>query len=147
MSEGPQVASQTSDRTTDNPGFARVGRILTDIGVDVREADAAQRLYVVDDEARGVSGLLIDCESDILVIEQPIFTLPKADPAVLTRLLQMNRELVHGAFALDDGGTRVIFRDTLVLETLDPPELEASINALALGLASFAGEILDFAKS
>jgi hypothetical protein len=59
----------------------------------------------------------------------------------------MNRELVHGAFVLDEGGELVIFRDSLQLENLDLNEIEASINALGLGLASFADELIDFAKS
>ena len=126
--------------------FQRIGRYLSDIGVRIREADEARGLYVVDDEARGVVGLILDCEADILVAEQPIVVLGAPNAATLTRLLQMNRELVHGAFVLDDAGRLVLFRNTLMLETLDPPELEGTINALSLALASFADEILRFAK-
>lgn len=66
---------------------------------------------------------------------------------VYRRLLQINRELVHGAFALDDEGQLVLFRDTLQLQNLDLNELDATINALALALATYADELIDFAKS
>jgi hypothetical protein len=61
-------------------------------------------------------------------------------------LLQKNREIVHGAFVLDDTGKRLLFRDTLQLENLDLNEVEASINSLKLLMAEYAGEMLQFAK-
>jgi hypothetical protein len=59
----------------------------------------------------------------------------------------MNRTLVHGAFVLNDEGTKIIFRDTLQLENLDKNELEGSINALSIALAEYAGELIEFSKS
>jgi hypothetical protein len=59
----------------------------------------------------------------------------------------MNRELVHGAFVIDEGGTKLLFRDTLQLANLDFNELDASINALSLGLASFADELIALSKA
>ena len=75
-----------------------------------------------------------------------MLVLPATDEKVLKRLLQLNRTLVHGAFAVDDGGEKVIFRDTLQLENLDLNELEASINALSLALAENSAELLSFAN-
>ncbi|MBT6225163.1 MAG: molecular chaperone Tir, partial [Candidatus Scalindua sp.] len=40
-----------------------------------------------------------------------------------------------------------IFRDTLQLENLDKNELEASITALSIALAEYAGELIEFSKS
>lgn len=127
--------------------FNQVKEYLTELDVDIVEEDTARTLFVVEDESRGISNLIVDCEDELLVIEQVIFEISKLDAAVLKRLLQMNRELVHGAFALDEEGHRVLFRDTLQLANLDLNELEATINALALGLASFAAELIDFSKS
>jgi hypothetical protein len=71
---------------------------------------------------------------------------PQEKGGLYKRLLQMNRTLVHGAFALDEEGKRVIFRDTLQLENLDKNELEGSINALSIALAEYAGELIAFSK-
>ena len=60
------------------------------------------------------------------------------------RLLQTNRCLVQGAFALDEAGTRVLYRKTLQLEHLDRHEVEGTIAALSLALAEFARELLAF---
>jgi len=61
-------------------------------------------------------------------------------------LLQMNRDLVHGAFVLDENAEFILFRDSLQLENLDRNELEGSIQALSLGLAEYSPELLSYAK-
>jgi hypothetical protein len=58
----------------------------------------------------------------------------------------MNRELVHGAFVLDENEEFILFRDTLQLENLDRNELEATIHALSLALAEYSQELLGYAK-
>jgi len=63
---------------------------------------------------------------------------------IYRRLLEINRELVFGAFVIDETGNRVLYRNTLALENLDANELESTINALGLGLAEYGQEILAF---
>ena len=58
----------------------------------------------------------------------------------------MNRELVYGAFVLNEEGDTLIYRNTLALENLDMNELESTINALSLGLAENGAELLEFSK-
>jgi len=126
--------------------FDKVRAYLEEIDVTIVREDAPATLFVVDDESRGINNLIVDCEEEVLVIEQVIFEIRADDGAVFKRLLEMNRELVHGAFVLDTDTGRVLFRDTLQLENLDLNELEGSVNALGLGLATFADELIAFAK-
>jgi hypothetical protein len=126
--------------------FEKVRDQLSELEIDVTEENAEAALFVVEDEDRGIKNLIIDCEDELLVIEQVIFEITGDEASVFKRLLQMNRELVHGAFVLDEEGKIVLFRDTLQLANLDLNELEASINALGLGLAMFADELIGFAK-
>ena len=84
----------------------------------------------------------MDCEDPILVMEQLIYNVKSPSIEHFTRLLQMNRSLVHGAFVLDETGKRVIFRDTLQIGNLDFNEFEGTINALTLGLAEFSTELM-----
>ena len=46
-----------------------------------------------------------------------------------------------------DSHCGAFFRDTLQLQNLDLNELDATINALALALATYADELIEFAKS
>jgi hypothetical protein len=58
----------------------------------------------------------------------------------------MNRELVHGAFVMDEEARFILFRDTLQLENLDRNELEASIQALGMALAEFSSELISYVQ-
>ena len=120
---------------------------LDELELSISSEDEAEELVIIDDEEKGIKNLIIDCEDPVLVLEQVIMDVPKNTEGFFKRLLQMNRTLVHGAFVLDEEGTKVIFRDTLQLENLDKNELEGSINALSIALAEYAGELIEFSKS
>ena len=106
--------------------------------------DSPEGILVVDDEERGIKNLVIDCEDPILIFEQVIMAVPGRPGDMFKRLMQMNRTLVHGAFALDEEGRRVLFRDTLQLANLDLNEVEGTVEALSLALAENAAELIGF---
>jgi len=125
----------------------KVKDYLDELELSISSEDEAEELVIIDDEDKGIKNLIIDCEDPVLVLEQVIMDVPKNTDGFFKRLLQMNRTLVHGAFVLDEEGAKVIFRDTLQLENLDKNELEASITALSIALAEYAGELIEFSKS
>lgn len=127
--------------------FEKVKSYLLDMDLKITDEDPKEELVVVEDPENGIQNLVIDCEAPIVILEQLIFEVKKDDPRLYKRLLQMNRELVHGAFVLDEEGKYVFFRDTLQLENLDFNELEASIQSLSLALAENGAELLEFAKN
>ncbi len=125
----------------------KVKDYLDELELSISSEDGAEEMVVIDDEDKGLKNIIIYCEDPILVLEQVIMDVPQNTEGFFKRLLQMNRTLVHGAFVLDEDGTKVIFRDTLQLENLDKNELEGSINALSIALAEYAGELIEFSKS
>jgi len=126
--------------------FDTVKSYLQDLDLAIDEEDTAEALVVVSDEDRGINHLIVDCEDPILIVEQAIMPIPNNSDGLYKRLLEMNRTLIHGAFAIDDETSTVLFRDTLRLETLDRSELEGSITALELALAENAAELLEYSK-
>ena len=127
--------------------FQKVKDYLYELGYTISREDKENELVVISDERMGINNLIIDCEAPIIVFEQFIFKLKdKNNPQVLLRLLQMNRDLVHGAFVIDDSGERVLFRDTLQLENLDLNEIKGSIDSLSIAMVEFMDELLEFAK-
>ena len=126
--------------------FETVKAYLQDLDLDIEEEDPGEELVVVNDEDRGINRLIVDCEEPILILEQAIMPVPSDPGDLYRRLLEMNRELIHGAFAIDAESSTVLFRDTLRLDTLDRAEIEGTINALGLALAENAGELLAFSK-
>lgn len=127
--------------------FNKVKDYLLNLEYNIVQENAAEELVVVENPDGGIANLIIDCEDPILIIEGLIFELTKEDPEIYKSLLKKNREIVHGAFVLDESGKKVIFRDTLQLENLDENELEATLNSLELLLSEFSEEIISYSKS
>ena len=126
--------------------FNTVKDFVLELGFAVSKEIPDEEIVIVDDEERGIQSLVIDCEDTVLVLEQLILQLDGAVGAQgLTRILQMNRDLVFGAFVLNEDGGSLLYRNTLALENLDLNELESTINALSLGLAENGEELLGFA--
>ncbi|HCG72365.1 YbjN domain-containing protein [Nitrospinaceae bacterium] len=126
--------------------FEKVKDFILDMGFTISHEEPKEELVVIDDDERGIKNLVIDCEGSIVILEQVIIPMPKESSEFCKRILQINRTLVHGAFVLDEEGTTLLFRDTLQLENLDRNELEGSIDALSLGLAEYASELVSFAR-
>ncbi len=126
--------------------FEKVKNFLLDLDLKIVDENETQELVVVEDEENGIMNLVIDCEPPIVVLEQLVMAVPQEPGDFYKRLLQMNRSLVHGAFALDEAAKYVFFRDTLQLENIDLNELEGSIQALSLALAENGAELLNYAN-
>lgn len=124
--------------------FQKVKQYLLDLNYEILKEDEAEGLFIISAEDKGVANMVLDCEGDILIIEQRIFDLKTEQGNVYKDLLQINRTVVHGAYALAENGKIVIFRDTLQLANLDLNELEASINSLTLSLAENAQRFIDY---
>ncbi len=127
--------------------FEIVKQYLHDMEIAIVSENEEEELVVVEDEENGIKNLVIDCEDPILVLEQPILAVAPPTDELFKRLLQMNRNLVHGSFVLDEEGKLILFRDTLQLENLDRNELEGSIHALSLALSEYGSELLSHAQS
>jgi len=126
--------------------FSKIKEYLTELDLKITDEDEAKELVIVEDPDNGIQNLIIDCEPPIVVLEQIIMPVTKDNCDFYKRLLQMNRELVHGAFILDEECKYISYRDTLQLENLDMNELEASIQSLSLALAEYGSELLEYAK-
>ncbi|MDH5559299.1 MAG: YbjN domain-containing protein [Deltaproteobacteria bacterium] len=112
------------------------------LSLDIIKQDDSEELIVVNNEDKGIYHMVIDCEYPILIMEQLIYHLKNPSEQHFKRLLQINRNLIHGAFVLDNDVNQMIFRDTLQLENLDFNEFEGTINGLSLGLAEYSKELI-----
>jgi len=126
--------------------FDKVKSFVLDLDLSIVYQNEEEEILVIEDEASGISNLVLACADPILIMEQFLFELKSDDKEILKNLLIKNRDIVHGAFALDETGSRVIFRDTLQLENLDANELEGSINSLGMLLSEYSDELIKFSK-
>lgn len=126
--------------------YTKVKNYLLELNCNIVFENELEGVLVIKNEDEGVSNLVIGCADPLLIMEQFLFELSKGNEEVFKNLLIKNRDIVHGAFALDESGKKVIFRDTLQIENLDLNELEASINSLSLLLSEYSNEIIKFSK-
>jgi len=125
--------------------YEKVKEFVLELGFRIEEEIPEEEIVIVNDEERGVRNLVIDCEDSVLVIEQLILKFEaKPGGEVFERILQINRELVFGAFVLNESSDTLLYRNTLALDNLDLNELESTLNALSLGLAENGQELLQF---
>ena len=126
--------------------FEKVKSYLVDLEYTITHENAEESVLVVESDDTGIRNLVIACADPILILEQYLFEMKNASADIYRNLLIKNRDIVHGAFALDEGGKRVIFRDTLQLENLDLNELEGTLNSLSLLLSEYSDELIAFSK-
>jgi len=127
--------------------FEKVKSFLIELGHDISIQDEENQLLVINDDRAGIYNLVFGCADPILIMEQNMFEVNPNNTTVFKELLKKNRDIVHGAFVLNEEGNKVIFRDTLQLENLDLNELEGSINSLELLLSEYSNEIIKFSKN
>ena len=112
----------------------KVKEYLRELGYQITKEIPEEQIFIISNEDNAVNNMVLDCEDNLLIIEQKLVDVNVDCPELWKKLLQANRGLVYGAYVLDETAKHLMFRDTLELENLDINELEASLNSLALGL-------------
>jgi hypothetical protein len=127
--------------------FKTIKNYLIELNYNITHENEEEGVLVIQDHDKGISNLILGIASPILVMEQYIFKISNPSEKIFQQLLQKNRDIVHGAFVLDESGEKVIFRDTLQIENIDLNELEGTINSLSLLLSEYSENIIQFSKS
>jgi hypothetical protein len=130
-----------------NNYFDKVQGFLLDLDFNILNENEEDGVFWVDKEDAGIHNLVIGCLDPILIMEQFLFEIKNDSDDIYKSLLIKNRDIIHGAFVLDETGKKVIFRDTLQLENLDLNELEGSLNSLSLLMSEYSDELIKFSKN
>lgn len=126
--------------------FKRVETFITNLGYSISYKNEKEGIFCIESESDGIKNLIIGVAPPILIVEQYLFTLKGDDKEILKALLKKNRDIIHGAFVLDEEGKKVIFRYTMQIENLDINELEGALNSLGLLLGEYYEKIIEFSK-
>jgi uncharacterized protein YjfI (DUF2170 family) len=127
--------------------FDKVKDYVTELGHSIVLENTEENILVIEDESVGLKNFVLGCADPILIMEQHILNVTDSDPEMFKKLLQKNRDIIHGAFVLDETGEKLIFRDTLQIGSLDINELEGTINSLTLLLSEYSDELIQFSKN
>lgn len=127
--------------------YGTVKNYLQALQLDIKHENQKEGIFIVSNEQDGIFNLIICVAHPIVIFEQFIFEIKEEGLLVYKALLQKNRDIIHGAFVVDDTGRKVIFRDSLQLESLDQNEFGATLNSLSLLLSEYSEQIINFSKN
>jgi hypothetical protein len=130
-----------------NDNFSKVKEFVLDLGYTITTTIEDDQIIIISDEASGIKNCAIGCADPILIMEQYLMEINTQSIEVFKSLLMKNRDIIHGAFVLDETGKKLIFRDTLQLANLDRNELEGTLNSLSLLLSEYSNELIKFSKN
>ena len=106
------------------------------IRMDLDYEEVAEGMYVCQSN-EGAAVMVVHHSPPVVLVRLKVMDLPadsagQNGPGVLyRRLLELNAtDIVHGAYGIEEG--ELILSDTLELDTLDFPELQASFESLQL---------------
>ena len=100
----------------------------------------------IDNEEDGIHNLIIGIAPPILIMEHFLFSFKKDNVGMFKQLLQKNRDMIHGAFVINEEGNKVLFRYTMQIDNIDLNEFDGAINSLGLLLSEYYQQIISFSK-
>ena len=90
-----------------NDNFQMVKNYLTDLNYEISFENKEEGIMVIQKESNGVRNLILGVATPILILEQFIFKINNQSEMIFKSLLQKNRDIIHGAFVLEETGEKV----------------------------------------
>ena len=87
-----------------NDYFSKVKDFILDLSFTITHEDEENGVIVIENESEGIKNLVLALADPLLIVEQFIFELEDTHPDIYRKLLQKNRDIIHGAFVLDESG-------------------------------------------
>jgi hypothetical protein len=100
----------------------------------------------IDNEEDGIHNLIIGIAPPVLIMEHYLFSFKNDNVGMFKQLLQKNRDMIHGAFVINEEGNKVLFRYTMQIENINLNEFDGAINSLGLLLSEYYQQIISFSK-
>lgn len=126
--------------------FNKIEQYILQAGCTIKYKSEQEGILRIDNETEGINNLILGIAPPILIMEQFLFSFQADNGAMFKELLQKNRDMIHGAFVINEEGNKVLFRYTMQLEQIDFNEFEGAVNSLGLLLSEYYQNIIDFSK-
>lgn len=126
--------------------FQKIKDYLRELHYNIIQEDENDGVLVIENEAHGIKNVVIILADPIIIVEQFLFEIRKDSLEIFKSLLMKNRDIIHGAFALDESGKKVLYRNTHECENLDLNEIEGTLNSLSLLLSEYSDQLIKYSK-
>jgi len=110
----------------------KIEQFLIDLMYTYQQVE--QHLWLIDDEEQGLSGVAVAFTDSLVTFRVAVMDVPgNGSVELYSTLLELNADLIHGAYALSGG--KVLLIDTLVYDTMDFGDFRAVLDAFSLALS------------
>lgn len=124
----------------------KIRELIRQAEYKVTYADDVSGIMKIENEQDGIKNLIIGVVPPVLIMEYYLFSFKKDSIEMFKALLQKNRDMLHGAFVINEDGDKVLYRYTMQIENMDFNEFEAALNALSLLLYEYREQMIYFSK-
>ena len=109
----------------------RIEEFLIDLMYTYQQVE--QNLWLIDDEEHSLNGVAIALTDSLVTVRVVVMDDPKVNSLEFySKLLELNADLIHGAYALSGG--KVLLIDTLEHDTMDYEDFRAVLDAFSVAL-------------
>jgi len=126
--------------------MSTIEEFATSAGCRISYKNEQAGILRIDNEEDGIHNLIIGIAPPILIMEHYLFSFRSDNVDMFKQLLQKNRDMIHGAFVINEEGNKVLFRYTMQLENINSNEFEGAVNSLGLLLSEYYQQIINFSK-
>ena len=113
---------------------SKIEQYLIDLMLTYQQIDS--NLWLLDDEEHSLQGVVVMQTDPLVIVRAEIMDIPKDNLLELyTKLLELNAtDIIHGAYALDNDGKKIILIDPLHYNTMDYEDFRAALDSFSLAL-------------
>ena len=109
----------------------KIEQFLIDLMYTYQQVE--QNLWLIEDEDHSLNGVAVALTDSLVTVRVVVMDNPKNNTLEFyTKLLELNADLIHGAYAISGG--KVLLIDTLEYDTMDFSEFRAVMDAFSLAL-------------
>ena len=109
----------------------KIEQFLIDLRYTYQQVE--KNLWLIDDEEHSLNGVAVAHTDTLVTFRVVVMDTPKENLLEFyTTLLELNADLIHGAYALSDG--KILLIDTLEYDTMDFGDFRAVMDAFSLAL-------------
>jgi hypothetical protein len=108
--------------------------------------EVAPNTWIIKDLSKGLENVVVTAVDPVIMVRVKVMEIPgKNKDKLFEKLLVLNAsDLVHGAYAID--GQNIVIVDTLLAETMDLEELQASLDAIGFALTTHYPVLQEYRK-
>jgi hypothetical protein len=116
------------------------------IKLSLNYEEISPNTWVIKDLSKGLENVVVSAVDQVIMIRVKVMEIPaKKQDKLFETLLSLNAsDMVHGAYAIDEKNILIV--DTLLAETMDLEELQASLDSIGFALTTHYKVLQDYRK-